>query len=94
MSLSGFNVRGWKLKPVYIFSSDVEVFPPFPATESSISTHITYLDTTGRPAITFKYDELTDRHNQIIYVRHLAIFSISSNIFVNRWLTRFPYPLI
>jgi hypothetical protein len=83
---------------LYIYlSSDVEVFPPFPATESSISTHITYLDTTGRPAITFKYAELTDRHNQIIYVRHLAIFSIfsiPSNIFVNRWLTRFPYPLI
>lgn len=33
-----------------------------------ISTHITYLDTTGRPAITLKYKQLTDRHDGMIYV--------------------------
>jgi oligosaccharyltransferase complex subunit alpha (ribophorin I) len=51
-------------------ATDVEVFPPFPALASSISTHVTYLDTTGRPAITFEYKQLTDRHNQIIYVAY------------------------
>lgn len=35
---------------------------------NSISTHITYLDTKGRPAITLKYEQLTDRHTGVIYV--------------------------
>jgi oligosaccharyltransferase complex subunit alpha (ribophorin I) len=48
--------------------SDVEVFPPFPPKESWTSVHKTYLDTTGRPAITFKYEQLTDRHQGTIYV--------------------------
>ena len=35
---------------------------------NSLSTHITYLDTKGRPAITLQYEQLTDRHTGVIYV--------------------------
>lgn len=48
--------------------SDVQVFPPFIPLSSSISTHVTYLDTTGRPAISLEYKNLTGKHNQVIYV--------------------------
>ena len=58
--------------------SDIEFFPPFPATKTELSTHITYLDTTGRPVITFYYKNLTDRHSGIIYVSVLkALLSYS-----------------
>ena len=40
---------------------------------NSVSTHITCLDTTGRPAITLKYEQLTDRHTGVIYVSALAL---------------------
>lgn len=36
---------------------------------NTISNHITYLDTKGRPAITLKYQQLTDKHQGVIYVR-------------------------
>ncbi|KAI0347194.1 oligosaccharyl transferase alpha subunit [Trametopsis cervina] len=56
-------------------ASDVEFHPPFPATVNSISNHITYLDTTGRPAITLKYSQLTDRHVGVIYIEYRVPFS-------------------
>ena len=52
------------------FASDVEVFPPFVPSSSSSSTHTTYLDTTGRPAVVFKYKDLTDKHSGIIYIAY------------------------
>lgn len=54
---------------VSVSCSDIEVFPPFPALSQSMSTHVTYLDTIGRPAVTFHYQNLTDRHTGTIYVR-------------------------
>ena len=33
-----------------------------------MSTHITYLDTKGRPSVTFEYENLTDKHTGVIYV--------------------------
>ena len=47
---------------------------PFPALETTTSTHVTYLDTTGRPAVTFQYGTLTDKHNQLVYVGNTALF--------------------
>ncbi|EGN93047.1 hypothetical protein SERLA73DRAFT_190196 [Serpula lacrymans var. lacrymans S7.3] len=51
-------------------ATDIEFISPFPALSSSISTHITYLDTTGRPAVSLEYKDLTDKHNGIIYVAY------------------------
>ncbi|EDR12406.1 oligosaccharyl transferase alpha subunit [Laccaria bicolor S238N-H82] len=51
-------------------ASDVEFSLPFPALSTTIGTHITYLDTTGRPALTFRYKNLTIRHAQNIYVSY------------------------
>jgi oligosaccharyltransferase complex subunit alpha (ribophorin I) len=34
------------------------------------STHVTYLDSVGRPAITFAYEQLTDKHLGTIYVTY------------------------
>ncbi|KII95215.1 hypothetical protein PLICRDRAFT_206669 [Plicaturopsis crispa FD-325 SS-3] len=56
-------------------ATDVEVFPPFPAVKNTISTHITYLDTIGRPALTFEYKQLTDKHTGIIYVAYKVPFT-------------------
>jgi len=56
-------------------ATDLEVFQPFPSVSDSISTHTTYLDTTGRPAITFKYNNLTDKHGQVIYVTYKVSLS-------------------
>ncbi|KAI0701804.1 oligosaccharyl transferase alpha subunit [Cytidiella melzeri] len=56
-------------------ASDVKFYPPFPASVNSISNHISYLDTTGRPAITLKYEQLTDRHVGVIYVEYRVSLS-------------------
>ncbi|KAF7965817.1 hypothetical protein HWV62_41729 [Athelia sp. TMB] len=56
-------------------ATDVEVITPFPALETTTSTHVTYLDTTGRPAVTFQYGTLTDKHNQLVYVTYKVPFS-------------------
>jgi len=48
--------------------SNVEFVSPFLELSNSISTHISYLDTVGRPAITFAYKDLTYKHAGIIYV--------------------------
>jgi len=51
-------------------ATDIEFFPPFPALENRISTHITYLDTIGRPELTFEYKDLTIKQAQSIYVSY------------------------
>ncbi|KAI0068710.1 oligosaccharyl transferase alpha subunit [Artomyces pyxidatus] len=51
-------------------ATDIEIFPPFAPLSQELSTHITYLDTTGRPAVTFKYENLTDKHVGTIYVTY------------------------
>jgi len=56
-------------------ATDVEFFPPFPAKNNTISTHVTYLDTIGRPAVTLHYERLTDKHSGIIYITYKVPFS-------------------
>jgi len=51
-------------------ATDIQFYPPFPAVMNSLSTHITYLDTTGRPAISLLYHQLTDKHTGTIYVSY------------------------
>jgi oligosaccharyltransferase complex subunit alpha (ribophorin I) len=53
---------------VNLIYSDIEVFPPFASITEQRSTHITYLDTIGRPAVTLTFQNLTDKHNGLIYV--------------------------
>ncbi|KAH9853610.1 oligosaccharyl transferase alpha subunit [Lenzites betulinus] len=53
---------------------DIDYFAPYPALSERVSTHITYLDTAGRPKISLKYKELTDRHTGIIYVTYKVPF--------------------
>ena len=54
-------------------ASDIDYFVPYPALDEAISTHITYLDTVGRPKITLKYAQLTDKHGGNIYVCRLYV---------------------
>ncbi|KAK0468357.1 Ribophorin I [Desarmillaria tabescens] len=51
-------------------ATDISYVTPFPDISNILSTHTTYLDTTGRPALTFKYKELTDKHAESIYVTY------------------------
>lgn len=51
-------------------ATDIKVFPPFPSVTDSLSTHTTYLDTTGRPVISLHYERLTDKHMGTIYVSY------------------------
>jgi len=51
-------------------ATDVEIYPPFPPKTMERSTHITYLDTFGRPKITLTANQLTDRHSGAIYVSY------------------------
>ena len=53
----------------------MEVFPPFHPSSFSSATHTTYLDTTGRPVVTLKYKNLTDKHSGIIYIAYKVPFS-------------------
>lgn len=56
-----------------IFSfSDLEVYPPFPPKTVKQTLHKTYLDSAGRPTISFFYGNLTDRHEGFIYVCYLC----------------------
>jgi oligosaccharyltransferase complex subunit alpha (ribophorin I) len=58
---------------VDVACSNVESISPFPELSSSMLTHTTYLDTTGRPAVILAYKDLTDKHTGMIYVStHLA----------------------
>jgi oligosaccharyltransferase complex subunit alpha (ribophorin I) len=57
-------------------ATDVEYFPSYPAVSQLLSTHTTYLDTTGRPKITLEYSRLTDRHAfGTVYVTYRVPFS-------------------
>ncbi|GLB33802.1 putative essential subunit of the N-oligosaccharyl transferase (OST) complex [Lyophyllum shimeji] len=49
---------------------DIEFTPPFPALTNRLSTHKTYLDSTGRPKLTFEYKDLTVMHAQSIFVSY------------------------
>ena len=51
-----------------MFDSDIGVFPPFPPLAEERSTHITYLDSIGRPSVALTFENLTDKHNGLIYV--------------------------
>jgi hypothetical protein len=50
------------------FNRHIEVFPPFAPITQQRSTHITYLDSIGRPAVTLSFENLTDKHDGLIYV--------------------------
>ncbi|GJE84128.1 oligosaccharyl transferase alpha subunit [Phanerochaete sordida] len=56
-------------------ATDIKFYPPFPAVMNSVSEHITYLDTKGRPAITLQYQQLTDKHTGVIFVSYKVPFS-------------------
>ncbi|KAF9247041.1 Ribophorin I [Melanogaster broomeanus] len=56
-------------------ATDIEFISPFPALSSTIFSHVTYLDTTGRPAISLTYKDLTDRHTAMIFVSYKVPFS-------------------
>ncbi|THH21585.1 hypothetical protein EUX98_g8357 [Antrodiella citrinella] len=56
-------------------ATEVEFFAPFPALNDELSTAVTYLDTTGRPAVTLRYKNLTDTHAGIVYVAYKVPFS-------------------
>ncbi|KAJ3898489.1 Ribophorin I [Lentinula edodes] len=51
-------------------ATDVDYVAPFPALSNEISTHVTYLDTIGRPMVIFKYKNLTNKHAKPIYVSY------------------------
>lgn len=56
-------------------ATDVEVFPPFPVDSIEHSTHVTYLDTVGRHAVTLRKKQITDKHDGIIYVSYVVPLS-------------------
>ncbi|KAG1907193.1 Ribophorin I [Suillus fuscotomentosus] len=51
-------------------ATNVKFVSPFPEISNSMSTHISYLDTVGRPAVTFTYKNLTYKHTDNIYVSY------------------------
>ncbi|KAI9447969.1 oligosaccharyl transferase alpha subunit [Lactarius indigo] len=51
-------------------ATDIGVFPPFSPLTHERSTHITYLDTIGRPTVALSFENLTDKHNGLIYVTY------------------------
>ncbi|KAI0832298.1 oligosaccharyl transferase alpha subunit [Trametes gibbosa] len=55
-------------------ATEIDYFAPYPALSGRISKHVTYLDTVGRPKITLRYKELTDRHTGTIYVTYKVPF--------------------
>lgn len=48
---------------------DVQFIAPFPSVSNSTGYHVTYLDTTGRPVLTFQYKDLTVKNAENILVR-------------------------
>jgi len=77
-------------------ATDIEVFPPFAPITQQRSTHITYLDSIGRPAVTLSFNDLTDKHNGLIYVTykvslsaHLQKPKVVSIAFVTLFLVTF-----
>ncbi|KAJ3515344.1 hypothetical protein NLJ89_g1815 [Agrocybe chaxingu] len=51
-------------------ATDVQFVAPFPAADTLIGTHTTYLDTTGRPKLTFYYKDLTVKQAESIFVSY------------------------
>ncbi|TFY61598.1 hypothetical protein EVJ58_g4415 [Rhodofomes roseus] len=51
-------------------ATDVDFFPPFTPIQSYVKTHVTYLDTVGRPAIVLEYKDLTTKHAGTVYVTY------------------------
>ncbi|EJU06582.1 Ribophorin I [Dacryopinax primogenitus] len=51
-------------------ATDITVHPPFDVSLMERSTHITYLDTIGRPAFTFHAENLTEVHDGLIYITY------------------------
>ncbi|KAH9918214.1 oligosaccharyl transferase alpha subunit [Epithele typhae] len=56
-------------------ATDIEYHLPYPALSENMSTHISYLDTIGRPMITLKYAQLTDKHGGNIYIAYKVPFT-------------------
>ncbi|KAF8913891.1 oligosaccharyl transferase alpha subunit [Gymnopilus junonius] len=56
-------------------ATDVQFAVPFPASSTLQETHKTYLDTTGRPALTFKYKDLTVKQAESIFVSYKVSWS-------------------
>jgi oligosaccharyltransferase complex subunit alpha (ribophorin I) len=56
--------------------SDVDFSTPFPAISNWTGTHATYLDTVGRPKLTFTYKDLTLKHVDYIIVGFLLFFPV------------------
>jgi len=48
--------------------SDINFETPFDAVSETVGVHTTYLDTTGRPTVTFNYENLTPKHAETILV--------------------------
>ncbi|CCL99426.1 uncharacterized protein FIBRA_01444 [Fibroporia radiculosa] len=53
----------------------VDYIPPLSPVESEVHTHVTYLDTVGRPVIVLRYKHLTHKHAGTIYVTYEVPFS-------------------
>ncbi|KZP00188.1 oligosaccharyl transferase alpha subunit [Calocera viscosa TUFC12733] len=51
-------------------ATDITVHPPFDVALMERSTHITYLDTIGRPAFDFHAQKLTEKHDGFIYITY------------------------
>ncbi|KAH7104281.1 oligosaccharyl transferase alpha subunit, partial [Auriculariales sp. MPI-PUGE-AT-0066] len=51
-------------------ATDVSVQTPFEVDSTVRSTHISYLDTVGRPAITLRKAMVTDKHDGMVYVSY------------------------
>ncbi|KAJ7498930.1 Ribophorin I [Mycena latifolia] len=51
-------------------ATNVEFATPFPPVSSYMSTHTTYLDTVGRPAIKLHFKDLTEKHALPIFVSY------------------------
>ncbi|KAF8204968.1 oligosaccharyl transferase alpha subunit [Pholiota molesta] len=56
-------------------ATDVQYAAPFPALSNTVGTQVTYLDTIGRPSLTFKYKDLTVRHAESIFVSYKVSWS-------------------
>jgi len=56
-------------------ATDVQFVAPFPAISNSTGNHVTYLDTTGRPVLSFQYKDLTVKHAETILVSYKVSMS-------------------
>ncbi|KAH6914915.1 oligosaccharyltransferase alpha subunit [Coprinopsis sp. MPI-PUGE-AT-0042] len=55
-------------------ATDIDFVTPFPAQSATIGTHVTFLDTIGRPTIVLEYKDLTLKHAQEVYVTYRVPF--------------------